>query len=73
MEAGLPNITGAGGLVVDGRIEGAMYYVKSGTRATGESKPYYQLYFDASRCSSIYGNSESVNPTSLTTGWFIKF
>lgn len=73
VDAGLPNITGYVGTHAE-QSSGVFYSVNPGhsTLHNIYTNPW-GLYFDASRCSAIYGNSESVNPTSLTTGWFIKF
>lgn len=56
--------------------EGAFYPRANGDNGTVYSNtktwPRYYIMFDASRCSAVYGKSETVNPTSLATNWFIK-
>lgn len=78
MEAGLPNITGTVGIrptLGFAGTTGAFYatnqngadnYAQSGTAnaLTG---------FDASRSSSVYGNSDTVTPTSQSTLLCIKY
>lgn len=66
--AGLPNITGSGGTCWDinqgSQVSGAFYKSNTiGTLATGSSsyKPYH-VNLNASRSSSIYGNSSTVQP-----------
>lgn len=76
-ENGLPNITG----VVNGSREENI--VASGAfKASSEtSEPVYgqgayrerSYTFDASRCSTIYGNSSVVQPASLTMRCYIKY
>ena len=81
LEAGLPNITGS--LINKHRGE----TVHSATEASGaftveqieDSLVSYSgaggnanLYFDASRSSSIYGNSTTVQPPAYTVNYFIK-
>lgn len=73
MEAGLPNITGTVGLVVKDIQTDAFYSVREGTRPGGETNPYYRAQMDASRSNSIYGNSDTVTPESLSTKFFIKY
>lgn len=79
IEAGLPNITGGAGyyycFTPDGksnvRYNGAFSWSDDGggvnrhsdeqdTKDTGSG----HFYFDASRCSSVYGNSDTVTPPS---------
>lgn len=63
--AGLPNITGAivsGDLGID-NFSGAFYYDKHrGDSLDGGNYARARGGFDASRCSSIYGNSDTVQP-----------
>lgn len=68
VEPGLPNITGAitnqnhGGMVID-TVSGAFDKTTSFTAYDGGySRSAYNFDFDASRCSSIYGNSTTVQP-----------
>ena len=80
--AGLPNITGSfarrdnagvfGGLV---DLTGAFYGSGSTswrTRCTGGAYGNVYLNFNASRSSSIYGNSTTVQPPALTTRFLIR-
>lgn len=84
--AGLPNITGqldTGGdtpLFYAARITGAFspngdtnqnYGAPSGSVATADR--CYQVSFDASRSSSVYGDSTTVQPKSLTVRAIIKY
>lgn len=74
--AGLPNITGDAN-VIDGTsmVKGAFYV--DGTSARMFSNTWNSnrnvLRFDASRCSSIYGNSTTVQPPALTMRYIIKY
>lgn len=81
-EAGLPNITGtfdtealnAGGITGSPFPTGAFYSVPANfahitSRVEGSN---YITHFDASRCSSIYGSSTTVQPASVTVRRFIK-
>ncbi|MCR4944748.1 MAG: hypothetical protein K5986_09960 [Clostridium sp.] len=77
IEAGLPNITGR--LDTDGMSStggnGAFYtYFLPNEGTLGESS-YYSIDgfgFDASRCSSIYGKSDTVQPEALAVNFYIK-
>lgn len=83
VSAGLPNITG---VFVDGtntwypnmrkNLDGA-FYAKGTTseQCTGGNSgtSSYINGFDASRSSSIYGNSTTVQPASLTSRYYIKY
>lgn len=67
--AGLPNITGnCGGNFVthmsSSQGDGALWYTKKGNSLgdAGGNMPYGSITFDASRSSSIYGNSNTVQP-----------
>lgn len=80
IDAGLPNIT-AGKITtqdwggVETRITGAWdgYSVPASTNATaGNTGDEFFLTFDASRCSSIYGNSTTVQPESVKYRAFIQ-
>lgn len=63
IEAGLPNITGYAGLTKNGGMNGAFYEGNQG-RAAGKGDTFStsECYFDASRSSSIYGRSSTVQP-----------
>lgn len=72
IEAGLPNITGLydydyGELHTAARLSGA-FYASDGTGktlSTGWETGKRALGFDASRCSAIYGKSDTVQPPAL--------
>ena len=73
LEAGLPNISGSFVVHMTNPVSGAFYNGKSGY----ESKQYRdwnarQVVFDASRCSSVYGKSTTVQPPAVTVRWLIK-
>lgn len=78
LEAGLPNITG--NIILRPGNEGAFpsgvftYSGNTGNRGyKGGSYGYYgKVRFDASRCSSIYGNSNTVQPPAVTVRYLIK-
>ena len=65
-EAGLPNITGATGIYgANGEAYGSFYTISAqgdGFAVTGRS---LNTIFDASRSSSIYGNSDTVQPPAV--------
>jgi len=82
--AGLPNITGGYGIVCNGSNSsttrwyayGAMYQETTATRNVGSSgsdASGHGLAFDASRSSSIYGRSTTVQPAALCVNICIKF
>lgn len=63
VEAGLPNITGNAGHAWTGGTSGAFYQETSyQTSAWGYNADRPLIKFDASRSSSIYGNSDTVQP-----------
>lgn len=63
IEAGLPNITGYAGLTKNGGMNGAFYEGNQGRSAgKGDTFSTSECYFNASRSSSIYGNSTTVQP-----------
>ena len=79
IEAGLPNITGSfsmesGHLYNNKWLSGAFYYVDTRTGYAGgdggSGDGFYK--FDASRCSSVYGNSSTVQPPAVTVKYLIK-
>lgn len=83
LEAGLPNITGeadvdsAGDNATCVRNQSGAFKNRSHsaiyTTAHSTAKELdFGITFDASRCSSIYGNSETVTPESMTGIWVIK-
>ena len=82
--AGLPNISGEfsfGGAVgntydgAGGGFSGAFYPARqlSGRLSYGSSGNSYNSGFNASRSSSIYGNSSTVQPPALTMRYIIKY
>lgn len=79
MGAGLPNITGGFTLFQMLSLDtasGAFRVTKGnspyGSRVQG-SHSDETFTLDASRSSSIYGNSDTVTPLSLSTKFFIKY
>ena len=84
IEAGLPNITGTFGQddyvgspnYSSKKFSGAFYskgYISGGlSKDGGVSNGLYLTNIDASRCSSIYGNSTTVQPPAVMVKYFIK-
>lgn len=84
LEAGLPNITGTFGQddyvgypgYSSKKFSGAFYskgYISGGlSKDGGVSNGLYLTNIDASRCSSIYGNSTTVQPPAVTVRYLIK-
>lgn len=81
IEAGLPNITGifsseanVWGVTGSALSAGAFYFVRSnrGHLASGIDPGNNDIYFDASRCSSIYGRSETVQPAAYTVYYIMR-
>lgn len=78
LEAGLPNISGH----TWGTIYGSFatpsgpftYQLEHSGVGNGMLDNYaaYWIYFDASRCSSVYGKSTTVQPPAVTVRWLIK-
>ena len=55
---------------------GALYLGDAWNESIGNARgvaTYTHIYLDLSRANSIYGNSETVTPESLSTKFFIKF
>ena len=74
--AGLPNITGAftNCMGSDAGADGAFYYNPPWTSGQGAGNGQRTtMRFDASRSSSIYGNSTTVQPKSVTVRAIIKY
>ena len=76
-EAGLPNITGEVGLNINSNeaggntISGAFTKSSSGSEGpTGDGASSTTIYFNASRSSSIYGNSTTVQPPAFLVNIF---
>ena len=80
-EAGLPNIEGtfyAGKTYHGGTTADGVFYTKnegspSNGYAAGENASSIKTYFNASRSSSIYGNSNTVQPPAYTAKIYICF
>lgn len=86
---GLPNITGKwgvrttannGGLFkeneIEGcyaKVEGAQYAAEAGSSYSSLKSTFYGIRIDASRCSSIYGASATVQPPALALIPQIKY
>ena len=76
--AGLPNITGEIGSISanNGRVycSGAFHRYEEVDRNSdsGEDYPNYVYYFDASRSSSVYGNSDTVQPPSYVVYYIMR-
>lgn len=74
-EAGIPNITGNFGCVYyDGAAfgNGAFRKESSSGSLAGAGAYGYWISFDASRSSSIYGKSDTVQPASVTVKYIIR-
>jgi hypothetical protein len=77
LEAGLPNITGTfvGGCWQEGgnyTPTGAFYSTKNYVSGADGGDGRLIVGFTASRSSSIYGNSDSVQPPSIVGMWLVK-
>lgn len=80
IEAGLPNITGYIPhdwlSMGDGNPAGAFYRTdilgRSTSRQGKKDGDWFRYMFDASRSSSIYGRSSTVQPPAVTVRYFIK-
>lgn len=78
LEAGLPNISGHTWNVLyrpfatpSGPFTYKVENLKTSVGKYDEFSAYW-VYFDASRCSSIYGKSTTVQPPAVTVRWLIK-
>jgi hypothetical protein len=72
--AGLPNVTGKVGSVISTGSDGSFYETTSLVGLTGGSGVgTMETHFDASRSSAIYGNSNTVQPPSVTMRYIIKY
>ena len=73
--AGLPNITAQAFTNFWSGASGALYLNKEidhwGGGADGGVR--YEFYFNASRCSSIYGSSSTVTPLSESCKFYIRY
>lgn len=77
-EAGLPNITGKFSAPTSRDRapyeEGAFYGTDGGGEGEGDQGSYGRnIHLDASRSSSIYGNSNTVTPRNLPVNYIIKY
>ena len=78
VSAGVPNITGEIGSISanNGRVycSGAFHRYEEVERNSdsGEDYPNYVYYFDASHCSSVYGNSDTVQPPSYVVYYIMR-
>ena len=80
IQAGVPNITGNSGTLRgaddSGNADwsGAMWrYAYHQGAQSGYTANCSNIFFDASRCSSVYGSSSTVTPKSYACKYFIKF
>ena len=78
MSAGLPNIIGKTDKIWkldSGNVEtGAIKTDATGkVKGAGGTNNSYNLTFDAHRSSTIYGNSSTVTPLSLSTKLILKY
>ena len=78
VEAGLPNITGKQSFIASNiysfvENNSALYHERSGNQAVigTQSGGYYDLLINASRSSSIYGNSSTVQPQTIKCLYYI--
>ena len=72
---GRPNITGYTGAAWDdlsGDVTGAFYFSKNATEAGNGLSGYWGISFDASRVTSAYGRSSTVQPASTRLLYCIK-
>lgn len=82
-EPGLPNITGdfkvGSDMQHDGFVDGSgAFYAGNSmgspyTAQGAQTRNMPMIAFDSSRCSSIYGNSNTVQPKSIELSFYIKF
>lgn len=76
LEAGLPNITGEitnNAFNSNGNANGCFSYVKNNTYSnTGNVLPSGNVTLDASKSSSIYGKSTTVQPQSICRLWVVQ-
>lgn len=78
LKAGLPNIMGYFGDFMDNwgtKNEGCFYMTrvpKRGYVALDSLGNSWTIHYDASRCSNIYGQSETVQPPAVTVRYYIR-
>ena len=70
---GLPNILGQGGSVIANTVGGCFYYGSTRPSVGQGNFGIKDLNMDASRSSSVYGNSLTVQPPALVLIPQIKF
>ena len=77
LEAGLPNIVGTvGGITLvtgDGEATGAFEAQLIDNTGAANNVHREMINFDASRCSSVYGNSDTVQPPAFALIPQIKY
>ena len=75
INAGLPNITGTLGVIglSGATYTGAFYYVGRGAALSNSGEADYIAGFNASLCSSVYGNSSTVQPPAQGVHVCIKY
>lgn len=75
INAGLPNITGTLGVIglSGATYTGAFYYVGKGAALSNSGEADYIAGFNASLCSSVYGNSTTVQPPAQGVHVCIKY
>ena len=73
VQAGLPNITGSFSAIFPyyASQTGAFGFSSDGNGGAYNSNQGYSTYFDASRSSSIYGNSTTVQPQTIKVLYYI--
>lgn len=77
IEAGLPNITGTFSASISGDdgVNGVFYwsdpYYWWTNAGAGKSRTRW-FYFNAARCSAIYGKSSTVQPPAVAVNFYIK-
>lgn len=71
VEAGLPNITGTVHSDYPGNFQGAFYIYRDAVTGNGGSGTDCVAGFDASRSSSIYGNSSTVQPQAIKVLYYV--
>lgn len=75
-QAGLPNITGylnSNNWAGNTSAGSALYPSGSGSNSAPSGSGPCQINIDASRCSSVYGKSDTVQPKSVTVKFCIKY
>lgn len=71
----MPNISGNIGTIgLKGTIDGAFQNIGSaGDIRNTDGEPDYQVDFNAFRCSTVYGNSDTVQPAAGVVIYLIKY